>query len=127
MHIASMTSDSGAASMTASGVGSMTSGVASMISGVTFPGKDNRGWDVIDVPPKSQTEQLPTTLNIKIGGKCLELVQQSEPMRVYSNPKNGEADEWEIPAGSDVRLIIPPKESTKEPEESEEPAGFMTV
>ena len=40
-------------------------------------------------------------INLKIGGKLLQLVQQSQPMRVYVNPKNGEADEWEIPAGSE--------------------------
>ena len=106
---------------------SSDSGVANMTTtGITYLGKDNRGWHVFDVPPQSQNGGT-TMINLKIGGKLMQLVQQSQPMRVYANPKNGEADEWEIPAGSDVRLIIPPKESTKEPEESEEPAGFMTV
>jgi hypothetical protein len=109
-----MTSDSGVASI-----------ARIMSSGVAYHGKDNRGWHVFDVPRRmsSQTEG-PTLFDVKIGGKLLQLVQQSEPMRVYANPKNGDADEWEIPLGSDVRMLIA---SPTKPEVSEVPAGFMTA
>ena len=106
---------------------SSDSGVANMTTGITYLGKDNRGWHVFDVPPQSQNE-LTTMINLKIGGKLLQLVQQSQPMRVYANPKNGEADEWEIPAGSEQAerfFVASPTEP--EPEVSEVPAGFMTV
>ena len=100
------------------------SGVANMTTGITYLGKDNRGWHVFDVPPQSQNE-LTTMINLKIGGKLLQLVQQSQPMRVYANPKNGEMDEWEIPAGSEQRFFV--ASTPTEPEVSEVPAGFMTI
>ena len=107
---------------------SSDSGVANMTTtGITYLGKDNRGWHVFDVPPQSQNE-LTTMINLKIGGKLLQLVLQSQPMRVFVNPKNGELDEWEIPAGSEQAerfFVASPAEP--EPEVSEMPAGFMTV
>ena len=45
-------------------------------------------------------------------------------MHVYVNPQNGEADEWEIPAGGEVRMMVVPKKSTNESELPEVPAGF---
>ena len=106
---------------------SSDSGVANMTTGITYLGKDNRGWHVFDVPPQSQNE-LTTMINLKIGGKLLQLVQQSQPMRVYVNPKNGEPDEWEIPAGSEHAARFSVASPTEpEPEVSEVPAGFMTV
>ena len=93
---------------------------------ITHLGKDIRGWHVFDVPPQSQNEL--TMINLKIGGKLLQLVQQSQPMRVYVNPKNGEPDEWEIPAGSEHAVRIGVASPTEpEPKVSEVPAGFMTV
>ena len=99
--------------------------MTSVTSSITYLGKDNRGWHVVDVPP-SQNEM--TMINLKIGGKLLQLVQQSQPMRVYVNPKNGEPDEWEIPAGSEHAARFSVASPTEpEPEVSEVPAGFMTV
>ena len=94
---------------------------------ITYLGKDIRGWHVFDVPPP-QSQKKPTMINLKIGGKLLQLVQQSQPMRVYVNPKNGEPDEWEIPACSEHAVRIAVATPTEpEPEVSEVPAGFMTV
>ena len=98
--------------------------MTSVTSSITYLGKDNRGWHVVDVPPY-QNEMM-TMINLKIGGKLLQLVQQSQPMRVYVNPKNGEPDEWEIPAGSEHAARIAVATPTEpEPEVSEVPAGFM--
>jgi hypothetical protein len=80
-----------------------------MTSGVEYMGKDIRGWYVFDVSPTSDTklrEKTPTVFNITINGKFLQLVPQTQPMRVYANPKNGEADEWEI-GGLRMAIVSP--------------------
>ena len=38
--------------------------------------------------------------------KELELVSQESPLRVYVNPDPDQPDEWEVPAGSGIKVLV---------------------
>ena len=67
-------------------------------------GKDARGWTTLYIPamPGGAT----SIIRVIVDGKELELVTQSESMRVYVNPEKSGFDEWECPIDSGCRLLI---------------------
>ena len=81
------------------------SALAITTTGLTCAGRDDRGWYMLDVPVQSQSSSH-TIFNIKIDGKSLQIVAQTQPMRVYVNPSTSELDEWEVPKGSSIRFEV---------------------
>ena len=63
---------------------------------------DERGWSVLEVPPKdAETEQV---IQVNIDKKNLKLVRQEQWCRVYVNPDIYGPDEWEVPPSSGNKL-----------------------
>ena len=80
---------------------------SSSIQGLSFLPPDNRGWQVIELealPERVLVQiEIPVAKNIF---KKLELVSQESPLRVYVNPDPDQPDEWEVPAGSGIKLSV---------------------
>ena len=68
--------------------------------------RDERGWRVFDVPPVCRYGMK---LVVNIDNKKLELVRQTQWMRVYVNPDIYGPDEWEVPpsSGNKWKIISP--------------------
>ena len=74
--------------------------------------RDHRGWSVLQVNPTGAGASL---INVSIDGKTIQLVtQRNDPLRVYVNPLQEGADEWQVPAGTGPRVsILPPANLNK--------------
>ena len=57
-------------------------------------GRDERGWVVLVVSPMASPGAERKILQTTVQGKKLELVQQTEEMKVYVNPDEEGFDEW---------------------------------
>ena len=74
-----------------------------------LPGADERGWPIFVVPAMQGTSRQ--IYKSVIGHRYVELVAQDTDMYVYLNPIQDGADEWEVPPGSGVRMLVisPPR------------------
>ena len=76
------------------------------VASVRFLGFDERGWQMLRVPGKAVADGTTRILQVTVGDKTVELVQQQDPMKVYVNPEAKGFDEWETPPGSGFRLLV---------------------
>ena len=76
------------------------------VASVRFLGFDERGWQMLRVPGKAVANGTTQILQVTVGDKTVELVQQQDPMKVYVNPKANGFDECETPPGSGFRLLV---------------------
>ena len=74
-------------------------------------GRDERGWFILVVSPMEGPEAERAIIKNKLHGKELELVQQTEEMKVYVNPDKEGFDEW---AFGNERLFVQTPQSTTE-------------
>ena len=72
--------------------------------GVALMGPDERRWQRLWVGP--QSAGVLNIYRVRIGTKVVEAVPQTEAMIIYVNPEAEGADEWEMPQGSGVRLMV---------------------
>ena len=59
-------------------------------------GRDERGWCILVLSPMEGPEAVRKIFKFKFHGQKLELVQQTEEMKVYVNPDKEGCDEWAI-------------------------------
>ena len=86
---------------------------------VRCEGKDERGWFILVVSPMEEgPEAVRKIFKIKCDGKELELVQQTEEMKVYVNPDKKGFAEWAI--GNQRVLVGRPKPQSRTEERSED-------
>ena len=66
-------------------------------------GRDERGWSILVLSPMEGPEAVRKIFKIRFHGKDLELLQQTEEMKVYVNPDKEGCDEWAI---GNTRLLV---------------------
>ena len=74
-------------------------------------GRDERGWSILVLSPMEGPEAVRKSFKIKFHGKELELLQQTEEMKVYVNPDKKGFDEWAI--GNERLLVGTPKPQSR--------------
>ena len=74
-------------------------------------GRDERGWFILVLSPMEGPEAVRKIFKIKFYGKELELVQQTEEMKVYVNPDKEGFDEWAM--GNQRLLVGSPKPQSR--------------
>ena len=74
-------------------------------------GRDERGWFILVLSPMEGHEAVRNIFKIKFYGKELELLQQTEEMKVYVNPDKEGCDEWAI--GNERLLVGIPKPQSR--------------
>ena len=79
------------------------------VPGLRCEGRDERGWFILVVSPGPEAEHK--IFKITLHGKELELVQQTEEMKVYVNPDKEGCDEWAI--GNQRLLVGSPKPQSR--------------
>ena len=74
-------------------------------------GRDERGWFILVVSPMEGPEAVRKIIKIKLHGNKLELVQQTDEMKVYVNPDKEGCDEWAV--GNERLLVGTPKRQSR--------------
>ena len=73
--------------------------------------RDERGWSILVLSPMEGPEAVRKIFKFEFRGEELELVQQTEEMKVYVNPDKKGCDEWAI--GNERLLVGTPKPQSR--------------